>query len=68
MGGLGVDLIVTLDGRRIANEAKDSNEVFSDSVASILKLQRDYEPSIAYLGAKSKKLDGIRCHPWDDIV
>lgn len=71
-GGLEVDFIVTLEGQRFAIEAKASTEIVRDELLALHRVKNEYEPKIdtqvACLGTKSKKIDGIWCHPWQVLL
>lgn len=67
-GGLEVDFIVTLEGKRYGVEAKASNEILDNSLSPLKRVKSDYDTSLTpigvHLGKVSKKVDGIWCHPW----
>lgn len=71
-GGLEVDLILTLEGKRYAIEIKSSEDIEDQSVSSLLRLKTEYENSIscyvAYMGKKSKKISGVWCHHWQVLL
>jgi predicted AAA+ superfamily ATPase len=71
-GGLEVDFILTLEGKRYAIEAKASSEFAYQGVGPLKKLKNDYEKGIqvlgVHLGTKSQKVDGVWCHPWQVML
>lgn len=71
-GGLEVDFIISLDGNRIAIEAKAATDIHYENVQPLLRLKKEYEPRIqtfvAHLGSESRKKEGIWCHPWKVLL
>ncbi len=66
------DFIVTLEGRRFAVEAKAQVEVHESAVLALEQIRSGYEktitPFVVHLGARSKKVKGIWCHPWQVLL
>jgi uncharacterized protein len=71
-GGLEVDFILTIEGKRFALEAKAVNEIHSGELNPLIRLRSEYEASITpfavFLGKSSKKVAGIWCHPWQELL
>lgn len=71
-GGLEIDFILTLDGKRFAIEAKAQKEFQGSFLQPLERLKTTYEKTITplgvHMGKLSKKINGIWCHPWQVLL
>ena len=71
-GGLEVDFLLDLDGKRFALELKANSAIETQELSALLTLKRDYEPKITclgvHMGKKSQKINGVWCHPWQIVL